>query len=142
MKAIVVSKVGGAEDLRLSEVADPIARARRSPGRGEAAGVNFVDIYHRSGLYEMKLPFVPGLEGAGTVAGGGIGRGGTSGRGQGRVDRRQRVVCRNGIVSTRRAGGAHPGGIDSKTAAAVLLQGLTAHFLATDTFPSPSETDA
>ncbi|HKC50025.1 MAG TPA: alcohol dehydrogenase catalytic domain-containing protein, partial [Myxococcota bacterium] len=67
MKAIVVSKTGGPEVLELRDQ-DPGA-----PGPGQArvrvraAGVNFVDVYHRTGLYPRPVPFVAGLEGAGVV---------------------------------------------------------------------------
>ena len=68
MKAIVVEQTGGPEQLTLSERPDP------RPGPGElvvdvgAAGVNFIDIYQRQGIYPRVLPYVPGSEGAGLVS--------------------------------------------------------------------------
>src|SRR5258708_6579199 len=68
MQAIQVTERGGPEVLRPAEVPTP------RPGPGEvlvklsATGVNFVDTYHRSGLYQMPLPFTPGSEGAGEVS--------------------------------------------------------------------------
>src|SRR5438105_14250229 len=76
MKAIQVSEYGGPTVLRLHEVETP------RPGPGQVlvrlgmAGVNFVDVYHRRGTYSRKLPFTPGLEGAGVVDG--VGEGVTS----------------------------------------------------------------
>ena len=67
MRAIQVDVCGGPEQLKL------VDREERQPGEGEiavkvaASGVNFIDVYHREGRYPMKLPFVPGMEGAGTV---------------------------------------------------------------------------
>ena len=62
-----MERTGGPEVLTWAELPDPV------PGNGEllvrlgAAGVNFIDTYHREGLYPRELPFVPGVEGAGTV---------------------------------------------------------------------------
>lgn len=134
MRAIVVSKVGGAEELVYSEVADP------SPGPDdlvvevEAAGVNFIDIYHRSGFYDLELPMIPGLEGAGIVLAvgsnvDGFDVGGRVGWADARASYAERIALPAGRAVPL------PEGVDSKTAAAVLLQGLTAHFLASDTFP-------
>src|SRR5690242_3092812 len=67
MKAVVVHQTGGPEVLQYED------RERPKPGPGEvlikvdAAGVNFIDTYHRTGLYKMPLPFTPGAEAAGTV---------------------------------------------------------------------------
>src|ERR687888_1689657 len=68
MRAIVISQNGGPEVLQPAETDDPV------PGPGEilidmaASGVNFVDVYFRTGLYPQSLPYIPGVEGAGTVA--------------------------------------------------------------------------
>ncbi|MEX1249421.1 MAG: alcohol dehydrogenase catalytic domain-containing protein, partial [Acidimicrobiia bacterium] len=67
VKAIVVSELGGPEKLEYRDHPDP------SPGEDElvveieSAGVNFIDTYHRTGLYDVGLPFIPGLEGSGVV---------------------------------------------------------------------------
>ncbi|MFZ0013131.1 MAG: quinone oxidoreductase [Acidimicrobiia bacterium] len=134
MRAIVIETSGGADELALREVPDPI------PGPDEvlvdvaAAGLNFIDTYHRSGLYPMDFPFIPGLEGAGTIVGLGsavdglaVGdRVGWTGA-LGSYAERHVVPSANAIPV--------PDDIDIEDAAAVLLQGLTAHYLATDTFP-------
>ena len=68
MRAIVVSENGGSEVLKATETEDP------TPGPGDvlidiaASGVNFIDVYLRTGLYPQPTPYVPGVEGAGTVA--------------------------------------------------------------------------
>jgi NADPH2:quinone reductase len=109
------------------------------PGPGEvvvrlaAAGLNYIDTYHRSGLYPRDLPFVPGQEGAGTVEllgaevkGWGIGdRLAWADAGSSYAERVAVPVARAVRV---------PGPIDLETAAATMLQGITAHYLTTDTF--------
>ena len=134
VKAIVVPALGGPENLVLDDLAEPVA------GHGEllvevaAAGVNYVDIYHRRGLYDADLPFIPGMEGAGTVSA--VGEGVEDFRIGDRVgwaNVRGSYAERHVIPADRAV--PIPEGIESKTVAAVLLQGLTAHYLATDTFP-------
>ena len=57
MKAIRVHEVGGAENLRYEEAPRPARRPGRRSRKLEAAGVNFIDVYHRTGLYKLPLPF-------------------------------------------------------------------------------------
>ena len=134
VKAIIVPALGGPENLVLDDLAEPVA------GPGEllvdvtAAGVNYVDIYHRRGLYDATLPFIPGQEGAGAVAAVGEGVEGFGiGDRVGWTDVRGSYAERQAIPADRAV--PIPDGLDSRTVAAVLLQGLTAHYLATDTFP-------
>jgi NADPH:quinone reductase len=134
VKAIVVQALGGPENLVLDDLAEPVA------GPGEllvdvtAAGVNYVDIYHRRGLYDATLPFVPGREGAGTVSAVGEGvEGFRIGERVGWADVRGSYAELHVIPAGRAV--PIPDELDSRTVAAVLLQGLTAHYLATDTFP-------
>jgi NADPH2:quinone reductase len=68
MKAIRVHAPGGPEALRYEEVEQPVAGPGQVLVKIEAAGVNFVDIYQRTGLYRVPLPFTLGQEAAGTVA--------------------------------------------------------------------------
>ncbi len=133
MRAIRVEAVGGPEVLGIQDIAVP------EPGPGEArvrvqlAGVNFVDVYHRTGLYRRDLPFTPGQEGAGVVD--------AVGEGVGGVATGDRVVW-------AMAGGSYaeaavvpawklarvPDGMAMEDAAAVLLQGMTAHYLVNSTY--------
>jgi NADPH2:quinone reductase len=135
MRAIVVRKHGGPEVLEPAELPDPLPGPDQLLVDVAAAGVNFMDIYRRQGNPPQagELPYVPGAEGAGTVAATGPG---VSGFAVG-----DRVAWTNvpGSYAERAlvpAGGAVPlpEGIDLQVAAAVLLQGLTAHYLSNDTF--------
>ncbi len=134
MKAIQINQTGGPEVLGWAEVADPVAASDEVVVDVSAAGLNFIDTYHRTGLYPMPLPFVPGLEGAGTVVEVGndvadvavgdlvawAGQSGTYA---------ERVALRaDSVVPV-------PAGVDPEIAAAVMLQGMTAHYLVNDTFP-------
>lgn len=133
MHAIQISEIGGPEVLEWTQVTSPI------PGPGEvvvrlvAAGLNYIDTYHRRGLYPRDLPFVPGLEGAGTIEMLGAGTEGW------RVGDRVSWTDVGGSYAERVAVPIDravrvPENIDLDTAAAVMLQGVTAHYLATDTF--------
>lgn len=134
MRAIVVHEKGGPDVLRAEDVADP------TPGPGEllidveATGVNFIEIYQREGLYAMTMPYTPGGEAAGVVRA--VGSGVTE------LGVGDRVVSQNvkGAYAKRALVPAEkavriPDGVSSKQAAAAFLQGLTAHYLATSTFP-------
>lgn len=133
-RAVVVSAVGGPEALEWTEVPVP------SPGPGEvlaqtaAVGLNFIETYQRSGVYEVELPFVPGTEASGTVVA--VGEG---------VD----ASLIGARVATATATGAYaehwtapadrllevPESVDLADAAALPLQGMTAHYLCRSTFP-------
>src|SRR3989442_15267403 len=67
MRAIRIESVGGPEVMKLVEMPTPAPGSGQALVRVEAAGVNFIDIYQRSGVYKMPLPFTPGQEGAGVV---------------------------------------------------------------------------
>ncbi|MBB6172861.1 NADPH2:quinone reductase [Nocardiopsis mwathae] len=134
MRAIVIEEPGGPEVLRPCEVDDP----RPGPGQVvvdvEAAGVNFIDIYQRTGVYPVPLPYTPGLEGAGTVT--------AVGAGVADLAEGQRVawVSAPGGYARRAAVPAErvvpvPDGVSTERAAAVMLQGLTAHYLTHATYP-------
>ena len=134
MKAIRIDGFGGPEVLHLADVPDPSPAPGQVVARVEAAGLNFIDVYHRTGLYPNPLPLVPGMEGAGTVAA--VGPGVTGWR---EGDR----VAWTGVLGSyaeRMALPADrvvalPSAIDTRTAAALMLQGLTAQYLCTSTFP-------
>ncbi len=137
MRAIRVKAVGGPEALEWSTTETPTPEADQVLVRIEAAGVNFIDTYQRSGLYPMDLPFTPGVEGAGTITELGSEVAGLE------VGTR---VAWSGPVGSYAETAALPAGrlielpdaIDSETAAAVMLQGMTAHYLALDTHPLQS----
>jgi NADPH2:quinone reductase len=134
MRAVLVRAFGGPEVLVAEDVPDPM------PGPGQvvvelaATGVNFVDIYHRAGHYPGPLPRVLGGEGAGTVVA--VGPGVTSVQ----VGERVASVSLQGSYATRAIADAAtvvalPATIGFETAAAALLQGMTAHYLLFDTYP-------
>lgn len=133
VKAIVIRENGGPEKLVLEEIEEPV------PGNDEllveviAAGVNFIDTYHRGGLYPMPFPFTPGLEGSGTVIG--VGKG-VSGFALGdRVGWTTALgsYAEKHVVPADKAV-VIPDGVDIAVVAAGLLQGITAHYLARETF--------
>ena len=67
MKAIRIEQTGGPEKLQLHDIAVPKPGAEEVLVKLDASGVNFIDVYHRTGLYKMSLPLTLGMEGAGTV---------------------------------------------------------------------------
>jgi NADPH:quinone reductase len=134
VKAIRVHECGGPEVLRLEDVPLP------TPGPGQvlvevkAAGINLFDTQLRSGLYKRDLPFTLGLEGAGIVQATGAGVDDT------RAGDRVAFIFAAGAYATHTLAPAErtvplPDAISFEQAAAVLFQGLTAHYLATSTFP-------
>src|ERR1019366_7856211 len=134
MKAIRVSQLGGPEVLQYVDVDTPKPGAGEALVRIEAIGVNFIDVYHRTGLYKLPLPFMPGSEAAGVVEA--IGDGVDSLK---RGDRVAYAMVR-GAYAEYAIVPAHmlvhlPDSIDSKTAAAAMLQGMTTHYLATSVHP-------
>ena len=134
MKAITIAALGGPENLVLDDLPEPEAGPGDLLVEVAAAGVNYVDVYHRSGLYDITLPFIPGVEGAGTVIAVGEGvRGFRVGDRVGWADARGSYAERHVIPANRAV--PVPDGLDLETVAAALLQGLTAQYLATDTFP-------
>jgi NADPH2:quinone reductase len=133
MNAVQVAEVGGPEVLKWAEMPSPL------PGPGEvvvrlaAAGLNYIDTYHRRGLYPRDLPFVPGLEGAGTIEMVGAGTDGwTVGDRVAWADVSGSYAERVAVPIARLL--RVPAEINLETAAATMLQGITAHYLATDTF--------
>ena len=136
MRVVVGERLGRPEVLRLTEQKAP------RPGPGQvvvevaAAGVNYMDIYQREGVgnYRTDPPFVPGAEGAGTVAA--VGEGVTdltvgdhvAWAGSGNSYAEQVALPANRAVPL-------PDGVSLQVAAAAILQGMTAHYLVTSTFP-------
>lgn len=134
MRAILVEEVGGPEVMTVREVPDPVPGPKDLLVDVEAIGLNFIDTYQRGGLYPMPTPFTPGLEGAGTVTS--VGEE-VNGFGVG-----DRVVwlgvlgtyAERHVVPAEKAISV-PGGVTTSQAAAVALQGVTAQYLTTSTYP-------
>ena len=134
MRAIEIRTTGGPEVMEVVELPTPKPGAGQVLVKIEASGVNFIDTYLREGRYPAELPFIPGQEAAGTVVGLG---GGVSGFAVG--DR----VAWNGTRGTYAEFACAPAvdllkipdGISFQQGAAVLLQGLTAHYLSHTTYP-------
>jgi NADPH2:quinone reductase len=120
--------------MKLEEVPTP------TPGKGQllvkldAAGLNYIDTYQRSGLYPVPMPYTPGSEGAGTVV--------ELGEGVTEFAKGDKVAW-TGLLGSYAEYHAIPAdravkvpsGMDTKLAAAIMLQGMTAHYLSHDTFP-------
>lgn len=134
MKAIRIDQHGGPEVLRLQEVPKPEPGPGQALVRIEACGVNYIDTYHRSGLYPIEPPFVPGMEGAGVVEA--VGAGVDVVRPGDRVAyAMQRGSYAEYAVVPAWALAPLPEGVSFELGAAIMLQGLTAHYLAVSTFP-------
>lgn len=128
MRAIQITGTGGPEVMQYTEVPDPVPSAGEVVVRVGAAGVNFIDTYQRGGMYTIPLPAVLGAEGAGTVV--------AVGDGVSSVDIGDRVAWCDApgsyaefvrVRADRLV--AVPANVDDATAASVLLQGMTAHYL-------------
>jgi len=134
MHAILATEPGGPDVLEPDEIPDPLPGPRDLLVRLSAAGVNFIDTYRRSGVYAMPFPHVPGSEGAGVVEA---------------VGREVREFAVGDLVAWASAPSSYaelvvvpeavalrvPDGVADEVAAALPLQGLTAHYLVTSTFP-------
>ncbi|MET1086918.1 MAG: quinone oxidoreductase [Arthrobacter sp.] len=131
--AIVARQAGGPEVLSYVPIERPVPGPGQLLIRVAAAGVNFIDTYKRSGVYKVQYPFVPGTEAAGTVEAAGEG---VTGFVPGdRVATAEGIDCYAGyaLVDEDKALPV-PDGLDDLTAAALPLQGLTAHYLINSTF--------
>src|SRR6266446_8809854 len=134
MKAVFIEQHGGVEALLYADFAQPVPAAGQALVKIAAAGVNFIDTYHRAGLYKIPLPAVLGMEGAGTVEALGEGVNGL------RVGDAVAWAMSRGSYAEYAAVPAHflvrvPSGLDLRQAAAAMLQGMTAHYLTHSTFP-------
>jgi NADPH2:quinone reductase len=140
MKAIRVETPGGPEVLQYQDIPDPVPAEGQALVRIEAIGVNFIDVYHRTGLYKVPLPFTLGQEGAGTVEAVGPGVSGVA------VGDRVAYTGIMGSYAEKAAVAADrlvklPDGLSARDGAAAMLQGMTAHYLACSTYPlKPGDT--
>jgi len=137
MKAIQVKEPGGPEKMELVDVATPQPGPRQALVRIAASGVNFIDVYFRTGLYKTDLPMSLGAEGAGTVEA--VGAEVTE---VAPGDRVAYAMARGSYAEYAVVPSAQliklPGAIDFATAAAAMLQGMTAHYLTHSTYPLKS----
>lgn len=136
MKAIRVHQTGGPEVMKYEEVPLPEPGAGEARVKLEAIGLNFIDTYQRSGIYPFQVPFSPGMEGAGIVDA---------------VGEKVTEVKKGDRVAYAMAPGSYrdyalvpssklvplPQGLDIRSAAAVMLQGMTAHYLSQQHQVSP-----
>jgi NADPH2:quinone reductase len=136
MRAVLVHENGGPEVLVVRDLRSP------DPGPGElrvdvaAGGVNFIDVYYRTGAYPLPTPFIAGSEGAGVVSAMGTGVSGVQvGDHVAWAMVPSAGYAEQVIVPAGRAVPV-PAGIDDETAGAVLLQGLTAQYLTRSTYPA------
>ena len=134
MKAIQVKQVGGPDAMEVVELPVPQPKANEVVVKLAAAGVNFIDVYVREGRYKAPLPLVPGQEGAGVVT--------ALGSNVKLVKLGDRVAWASilGAYAEYAAVPADrlvviPNGVTDEQAAAVMLQGMTAHYLSHDTYP-------
>jgi NADPH:quinone reductase len=134
MKAIQVKQTGGPEVMELVELPVPEPKANEAVVKLAASGVNFIDVYHREGRYKVPLPFTPGQEGAGQIVA--VGSDVKSVKIGDRVAwchllgayAEYQAVAEDRLVPM-------PSGVTDQQAAATMLQGMTAHYLAYDTHP-------
>lgn len=134
MQAMRIHRTGGPDVMTAEIVPDPVPAPEEVVVAVEAAGVNFIDCYHRSGLYPQPLPFTPGVEGAGTVCA--LGAEVTAFR----IGDRVAWVGVAGSYAEQAAIPAErlvplPTAVTAQQAATALLQGLTAQILTSETCP-------
>lgn len=133
MKAIQVKRSGGPEVLELLDLPVPEPKANEAVVKLAASGVNFIDVYHREGRYKVTLPFTPGQEGAGVVT-----AVGTDVKSVKTGDRVAWTGLLGGYAEYAAVPAdrlvAIPSGVSDHQAAALMLQGMTAHYLCHDTY--------
>lgn len=134
MQAVRVHTPGGPDALVYETIDRPEPKRGEALVRLEAIGVNYIDVYHRSGGYAMPTPFTPGMEGAGVVEA--IGDGVTEVKPGDRVAWAMRIgsYAQYTLVEGWKLVPL-PAGVDAKQGAAIMLQGMTAHYLTHSTFP-------
>ena len=134
MKAIRVHAPGGPEALRYEDVAQPSPAAGQVLVKVEAAGVNYIDVYQRNGLYKVATPFTLGQEAAGVASA--VGAGVTDPKVGDRVVYASILgaYAEYAVVPADRVV-VLPEGVTTRQAAAVMVQGMTAHYLACTTYP-------
>lgn len=137
MKAIRIHQFGGSEVMQFEDIPTPTPQAGQVLVRLAAAGVNYIDVYQRTGLYPNPLPYTMGLEGSGTVAAVGAGVGGFQEGDPVTYTGIPGSYAEYVLVPADRLV-KMPAGLDLKIGAAAMLQGMTAHYLAYSTYPLKS----
>jgi len=134
MKAIRIHNYGGPEALSLEDIAVPEPKAGEARVKIAAIGLNYIDIYQRTGLYPLPTPVTLGMEGAGIVDA--IGGGVTEVKAGDRVAYAMILgsYAEYAIVPAAKLAPL-PANVDFKSGAAIMLQGMTAHYLTHDTYP-------
>ena len=135
MQAVQITHFGAADVLEVTDLPAPQPGPGQVRVRHSAIGLNFIDTYHRSGLYQVELPFSPGMEAAGVVDA--LGQGVSEARLGDRVvyvARSLGAYAAANIVDQARLIPL-PDGIDARLAAGITLKGMTAQYLVTSTFP-------
>ncbi len=134
MKAVYIEQTGGVEALTYGDLPKPQPAAGEVLVKIAASGVNFIDAYHRIGIYKLPMPAILGSEAAGTVEQ--VGEGVTAFK---PGDRVAYAMARGSYAEYQsvpvRLLVHVPDGVDMQDAAAVMLQGMTAHYLSHTTFP-------
>jgi NADPH2:quinone reductase len=134
MKAVRVHTPGGPEAMRYDDVPEPTPKAGEAVVKVDAAGINYIDVYFRSGQYKGELPFTLGMEAGGTVTA--VGPNVT----EVKVGDKVAYTGVPGAYAQYAAVPAArlvtmPAGLSTKQGAAAMLQGMTAHYLACSTYP-------
>jgi len=134
MKAIRVHAPGAADAMKFEDVSEPQPKAGEAVVKVDAAGLNYIDVYQRSGLYKLDMPLTLGLEAGGTVTA--VGTGVT----EVKVGDKVAYTGVPGAYAQYAAVPAArlvvlPQGVSTKQGAAIMLQGMTAHYLACSTYP-------
>jgi NADPH2:quinone reductase len=134
MKAIRVHAAGGPEALKLDDIPSPSPKAGEALVKVDAAGLNYIDVYFRTGMYKAELPLTLGMEAGGTVT--------AVGANVSEVKVGDKVAYQGvagayaeyaAVPSAKLV--ALPSGVSTKQGAAAMLQGMTAHYLACSTYP-------
>jgi NADPH:quinone reductase len=133
MKAVRIHAPGGPEMTRYEDVPEPTPRAGEALVKIDAAGLNYIDVYYRTGLYKAEMPLTLGLEAGGTVTARG------SGVTEVKVGDKVAYTGVPGAYAEYAAVPADrlvvlPAGVSTKQGAAMMLQGMTAHYLACSTY--------
>jgi NADPH2:quinone reductase len=134
MKSIRVHRPGGPEAMAYEDVPEPQPRPGEAVVTMEACGVNYIDVYYRTGLYKTDAPFTPGMEAAGVVSAVAADVAGV------KVGDRVAYTGVMGSYAEKATVPAArlvplPAGVDARQGAAAMLQGMTAHYLAASTYP-------